>query len=152
MLERISIFLHIYFFICPFFLSFSSKSVTDFSPAITSRVFKFCIHPDSGDICCIRENQDAEIYFFCPSLPCSTKGTLSVQSWFNIPVIAIWPGIVSFAHYLLYPLQKHAYSHILKILPPKNENFQIKNSDIIFIFCSKHRMWVLVRTASLSRN
>ena len=30
----------------------------------------------------------------------------------------------------LYPLRKHAYSNILKILPPKNENFQIKNSDI----------------------
>ena len=28
------------------------------------------------------------------------------------------------------PLRKHAYSNILKILPPKNENFQIKNSDI----------------------
>ena len=27
-------------------------------------------------------------------------------------------------------LRKHAYSNILKILPPKNENFQIKNSDI----------------------
>ena len=24
------------------------------------------------------------------------------------------------------PLRKHAYSNILKILPPKNENFQIK--------------------------
>ena len=29
-----------------------------------------------------------------------------------------------------YTLRKHAYSNILKILPPKNENFQIKNSDI----------------------
>ena len=28
-----------------------------------------------------------------------------------------------------YALRKHAYSNILKILPPKNENFQIKNSD-----------------------
>ena len=28
------------------------------------------------------------------------------------------------------PLRKHAYSNTLKILPPKNENFQIKNSDI----------------------
>ena len=53
------------------------------------------------------------------------------------------------------PLQKHAYSNILKILPPNNENFQIKNSDIFHItaqnidcgysleqplcFCSKHR-------------
>ena len=26
--------------------------------------------------------------------------------------------------------QKHAYSNILKILQPKKENFQIKNSDI----------------------
>ena len=28
-------------------------------------------------------------------------------------------------------LQKYAYSNILKILPPKHENFQIKNSDIL---------------------
>ena len=27
-------------------------------------------------------------------------------------------------------LRKHAYSNILTILPPKNENFQIKSSDI----------------------
>ena len=27
-------------------------------------------------------------------------------------------------------LRKHAYSNILKTLPPKNENFQMKNSDI----------------------
>ena len=26
-------------------------------------------------------------------------------------------------------LRKQAYANILKILPPKNENFQIKNSD-----------------------
>ena len=31
-------------------------------------------------------------------------------------------------------LRKHAYSNILKISPPKNENFQIKNSDIFHIF------------------
>ena len=30
-------------------------------------------------------------------------------------------------------LRKHAYSNILKILPPRNENFQIKNSDIFHI-------------------
>ena len=29
-------------------------------------------------------------------------------------------------------LRKHAYSYILKILPPKNENF-LKNSDIFHI-------------------
>ena len=30
-------------------------------------------------------------------------------------------------------LRKHAYSNILKILPPKIENFQIKNSSIFYI-------------------
>ena len=30
-------------------------------------------------------------------------------------------------------LRKHAYSNILKILLPKNESFQIKNSDIFQI-------------------
>ena len=30
-------------------------------------------------------------------------------------------------------LQKHAYSNILKILPKKNENFQLKMSDIFHI-------------------
>ena len=30
-------------------------------------------------------------------------------------------------------LRKHAYSNILKILPPKNGNCQIKNSDIFHI-------------------
>ena len=34
-----------------------------------------------------------------------------------------------------YPLalRKHAYSNVMKILPPKNENFQIKNYDILHI-------------------
>ena len=32
---------------------------------------------------------------------------------------------------VLLTLRKHAYSNILKILPPKNENFQIKNSHIL---------------------
>ena len=32
-----------------------------------------------------------------------------------------------------FSLQKHAYSNILKILPPKNENFQLKTSDIFHI-------------------
>ena len=32
-----------------------------------------------------------------------------------------------------YPLRKHAYSNILNFLPPKNENFQIKKSDVFHI-------------------
>ena len=31
------------------------------------------------------------------------------------------------------PVRKHAYSNILKILPPMNEHFQIKNSDIFYV-------------------
>ena len=34
---------------------------------------------------------------------------------------------------IVIALRKHAYSNILKILPPKNENFQIKNSDIFHV-------------------
>ena len=37
-----------------------------------------------------------------------------------------------FAKY--FALRKHAYSNMLKILLPKNENFQIKHSDIFHIF------------------
>ena len=49
------------------------------------------------------------------------------------------------------PLQKHANSNILKFLSPKNENFQIKKSWYFSYFCSKHRLWVLVWTASARR-
>ena len=41
--------------------------------------------------------------------------------------------ITSFIIFEDTSLRKHAYSNILKILPPKNENFQIKNSDIFHV-------------------
>ena len=44
----------------------------------------------------------------------------------------------------------HLFKYI-ENLKPKKENCQIKNSDTFHIyiyFCSKHRLWVLVRTAS----
>ena len=48
-------------------------------------------------------------------------------------------------------LRKQAYSNTLKILPPKkNEKVLDKNSNI-HISAQKHRLWVLVRTASLRR-
>ena len=34
-------------------------------------------------------------------------------------------------------LQTHAYSNILRIIPPKNENFQMKNSGSFNIFAQK---------------
>ena len=36
-------------------------------------------------------------------------------------------------HLFMETLRKHAYSNIMKILPQKTENFQIKNSDIFLI-------------------
>ena len=38
-----------------------------------------------------------------------------------------------FTHVPTRTLRKHAYSNTLKILPPNNENFQIKSSDIFHI-------------------
>ena len=43
------------------------------------------------------------------------------------------PHSVLFSNACLSPLRKHAYSNVLKILQPKNENFQIKISDIFHI-------------------
>ena len=44
---------------------------------------------------------------------------------------------IQIAVYLRYrekePLQKHAFSNILKVLQPQKENFQIKNYDIFHI-------------------
>ena len=50
-----------------------------------------------------------------------------------------------------FSLRKHAYSNILKISPTKTESFQIKKKRYFSYFCSKHRLWVLVRTASPRR-
>ena len=46
---------------------------------------------------------------------------------------SIWVFCISLGTYGHTPLRKHAYSNILKILPLKKENFQIKNSDIFHI-------------------
>ena len=48
-------------------------------------------------------------------------------------------------------LRKRAYSNTMKISPPKTENFHIKKLRYFSYFCSKHRLWVLVRTASMRR-
>ena len=49
------------------------------------------------------------------------------------PPPRLFPSAVSTAGPYHYE-NKLAYSNILKISPPKNENFQIKNSDIFHIF------------------
>ena len=47
--------------ICPFFFLSNKNSVTDFSASMRAKVFKFCIHLESGQVYCGKENQDAEI-------------------------------------------------------------------------------------------
>ena len=47
-------------------------------------------------------------------------------------------------------LRKHAYSNIMKILPRKNENFQIKISDIFHI--SARNIDCVTQSMFLSRN
>ena len=56
-------------------------------------VFKFCIHPDSGEVCYVRQNQDAKIYFFSPSLSCNTKENLHLQTAFTILLISFTGGM-----------------------------------------------------------
>ena len=67
---------------------------------------------------------------------------------FNITESAFFPLLFDV---IASTLRKHTYSNILKISSPKME----KNSDKKFwyfsYFCSKHRLWVLVRTALARR-
>ena len=63
-----------------------------------------------------------------------------------------WPKLTCLAQKTCYfTLRKHAYSNILKILPPKNENFQIKKSDIIFIFLLKTFIYFILFKQCLKR-
>ena len=41
--------------------------------------------------------------------------------------------MINIRTYHMSSLRKHAYSNIMKILPPKIENFQIKKSDIFHV-------------------
>ena len=50
---------------------------------------------------------------------------------------------------MLRALRKHAYSNILKLLPQKKRKFLGKKFWYFLYFCSKHRLLVLVRTASV---
>ena len=50
---------------------------------------------------------------------------------------------------ILTTLRKHAYSNILWTSPPKMKTFRWK--ILVSYFFSKHKLWVLVRTASARR-
>ena len=49
----------------------------------------------------------------------------------------IWNCVLIAKIHTAITLRKHACSNILKILPTKNENFQIKNSDFFHISAQK---------------
>ena len=53
------------------------------------------------------------------------RGAAQTSSSFLFSVFLPWSFMVTF--------RKHVYSNILKIFPPKNENFYVKNSDIFHI-------------------
>ena len=58
---------------------------------------------------------------------------------------------LSYSYNSYITLRKYTYSNILKIYNPKKENFQIKKIWYFSYFCSKYRLWILVRTASARR-
>ena len=78
--------------------------------------------------------KDGRIHFRNSGLK-ELSNTASVR-W---TMMTIWcSGIFHWCWYRLAaikisPLRKHAYSNIQKNLPPRNENFQIKNSDMFHI-------------------
>ena len=71
-------------------------------------------------------------------------------SWFSLIFIDHWKDLCLCIE-IETPARKRAYSNILKISPPKTESFQIKILIFFSYFCSKHRLWVLVRAASPRR-
>ena len=60
-----------------------------------------------------------------PIHPCPRRYIPSCNLYSGIPCRSVKKATT--------PLRKHAYSNILKILPPKTKSFQIKNSDIFHI-------------------
>ena len=74
-------------------------------------------------------------YFFCCCCFLSlylSQISLTMSSWLEMTHVQ--------GKYLCQTLRKHAYSIILKILQPKNENFQIKKILIFFIFLLKTKI------------
>ena len=63
---------------------------------------------------------------------CKRKYSMCTSVCLNIPnfVFCVYRLHDFLKYYFSMSLRKHAYSNIVKILPPKNENFQIKNSYI----------------------
>ena len=76
--------------------------------------------------------------------------TLDSLRFFLVSIIFVrvvtWSMVLLFFLYSFCPS-----SNILKTSPSKTKKISDKNSDIFSYFCSKHRLWILVRTASARR-
>ena len=74
----------------------------------------------------------AALFFPVLSFSLSSCRVLRILLSTVIPFLGKWCWLLylSLDCVLCTALRKHAYSNILKILPSKNENCQIKNSDI----------------------
>ena len=66
----------------------------------------------------------------------STASVLSKEGYIQAYLSLCWShrSYCKFCHALVHYNKKHTYSNILKILQPKKETFQIKNSDIFHIY------------------
>ena len=75
--------------------------------------------------------------------PCKPQFYYDVQSTLSYHTAN---GSVQTLHNENTPIQIYRKFHLQKL-----KTFRYKNSDIFSYFCSKHRLWVLVRTASARR-
>ena len=62
----------------------------------------------------------------------------------------MWQKIIE--NFVYLTLRKHAHLNILKILPPKTEHFQMKNSDIFHISAQNMDSNEYPQSMFLSRN
>ena len=89
----------------------------------------------------------APVVFITISTDTEKIGTLLNWPMWTVltDVTETWKRIIAFI------TKTYLFKYTENFITPKNENFQIKNSDIFYCFCSKHTLWVLVRTASTRR-
>ena len=126
-------------------LSNSSFS-TDRSKAIPLLQFSFvCVSMVSYVAFCVVHICSSLSFFWCLG-----RSVLCDENFLGISLIFFFLNMADTLP-SVSTLRKHAYSNTLKILPPKNGNFSDKKFWYFSYFCSKHRLSVLVRTASSRR-
>ena len=80
-----------------------------------------------GNHFCLKWNM-TKLFTYAFFLICISRVKVITYKWKAWSLSLLWWFFAK-----TQPLRKHTYSNILKILPPKNENFQMKNSDIFHI-------------------